>query len=40
MSLALSTAFERVERAVDRASVALTVLLGLALAAGTALVVI
>jgi hypothetical protein len=35
MSLAFFTAFERI---LDRASVAVTVLLGLALAAGTALV--
>jgi len=40
MSLALRTAFDRFERAIDRASVAVTVLFGLALAAGTALVAI
>jgi hypothetical protein len=40
MSLALRNAFERFERAVDRVSVAVTVLLGLALAAGTALIAI
>jgi len=36
MSLATRTLFERFERLLDRTSVAVTVLFGLALAAGTA----
>jgi hypothetical protein len=38
MSLAARTIFERFERTLDRLSVAVTVVLGLALAAGTAFV--